>query len=212
MSGKRSAPTGICASGRDPLAVSRETASGSHQTITPTHGASVSIRHDTVELSFRALEDQRQEMTIAFPQRQLQHALHLDPYEVALGVAGIGFALEVIDAEKEAEPILAVFAETGPADGPAQHQRLALQPALLADLATKTCNHILAWLDLAAQPVVLAEMRIIAAAITVNQQHAPAVRREDVTQRGENGSIRHADNPPLAREMVRIQIHFLHNI
>src|SRR5579884_3783184 len=143
----------------------------SDQLITPAHRFAVAIRHDAMKLSRRVLKHQRQEMPIPFPQRQLQQAFDCDPLKAPLGVAGQRLTMPVVDPKNEAEPILAVLAEARPANGAAQHQRIAFDPGLLANLPANARHHILAGIELASQAVVLAEMRILGPAIAMNEQH-----------------------------------------
>jgi len=149
------------------------------------------IRHDAVELSLGVLEHQRQKMAITLPQRQLEQPLPVNPFEFALGVASIRFAVETIDAKNEAEPIFAVLAEARPAYRAAQQQGRAFQTAFFLDLAADASDDVFVAIEFAAQAVVLAVVRIIRPAVAVNEQDAPSIRRKDVTQGGEDGSERH---------------------
>src|SRR5207248_1046785 len=135
------------------------------QAVTPADRPAVAVWHDAVELPLRDLEDQRQEMAVAFPERQFQHVLHIHPVERSLGVLPQRLAAPAVDAEDETEPVLPLLAEAGPAHGAAQHQRLTLQAGLLANLAAQTSHHVLAGVELAAQAIVLAQVRVIRPAI-----------------------------------------------
>src|SRR5687767_6576984 len=94
------------------------------------------------------IEHQRQEMAVAVPQRQLEHAFHRLPLEHALGVVRMRLARVRVDDEDEAEPVLAALAEAWPADRAAQAQRGALDAGLLADLAAHAGDDILVALEL----------------------------------------------------------------
>src|SRR5207245_319472 len=72
-------------------------ASSSHQAESPTHGAAVAVGHDAVELARVGAEDERQEMAVAFPERQLENALDGHPDECALGVVGARLAVPGVD-------------------------------------------------------------------------------------------------------------------
>src|SRR5262249_34967172 len=112
--------------------------------------------------------------------RQRLNALDVNPLQRTLVVLGQRFAGEVIDAEDEAEPVLALLAESGPGNRAAEPKRFAFDPRLLANLAAKARDHILPCLDLAAEAVVLPEMRVAGPFVAVYEQHAAAVGREDV--------------------------------
>src|SRR5262245_31271835 len=117
----------------------------------PTDGAAVAVGHDTVELAIRPLEDQRQEIAVTFPERQIEQPLDIDPFQCSFGVVGPRRAVPAVDAEDEAEPIFAVLAETGPTDGAAEDQLIALQPSFLANFSPQSGDHILAAVELATQ-------------------------------------------------------------
>src|SRR5262249_21778629 len=139
----------------------------------------------------RGLEHQRDEEAVALPQGQLKDAPDLDPFQRALGVVGPRCAADAVDAKYKAEPVLTALAEAGPADRAAQHEFIALQARLLTHLAAQTRDDILAGVQLAAQTVVLAEVRILRTTVAMDEQHAPAIRRQDVTERGENRRVGH---------------------
>src|SRR5439155_3492930 len=100
-------------------------------------------------------------------------------------------AVPAIDAEDEAEPIFAMLAEAGPANGAAQGELVAFEAGLLANLAAHAGDDVLVRVQLAAEAVVLAEVRIVGASVAVDEQHASTVRREDVTERCQGRSKRH---------------------
>src|SRR5262245_31137004 len=125
--------------------------------VAPTEWFPIPIGHDAVELPVGGLEHQRQEKPIPLPQRQLQQTVYRHPFEGALRVVRTRLAGPTVEHEDEAEPVLPVFAEAGPADGAAQAELDALQASLLADLAAEAGHHVLARVELAAQAVVLAE-------------------------------------------------------
>src|SRR5438132_5335354 len=101
------------------------------------------------------------------------------------------FPAPAVNAEDESKPVFTLFAETGPADGPAQQNLVALQPCLLFDLTAHASHDVLLAIQLAAQAVELSEVRIIRPAVAMDQQDLPLVRREAVTQRGQDRGIRH---------------------
>src|SRR5215471_18398668 len=103
------------------------------------------------------VENQRQEVAVALPQRQIEDALDVDPLERSFQVARECLAAEGGDQEDEAEPVLAVLAESGPADRAAQGQINAVDAGFLVDLATHAGDDVLTRIDLAAEAVVLAE-------------------------------------------------------
>src|SRR5262245_51901921 len=114
-------------------------------------------------------------MAVAFPERQLEHALDANPLEDALGIVRARRAVPAVDAENEAEPVLAVLAEAWPADRAAELELIALQPRFLADLAAHAGDHVLGRIELAAQAVVFAKVRVSRPAVTMNQQHLSAI-------------------------------------
>src|SRR5262245_36360224 len=99
-------------------------------------------------------------MAVPLPERQLEQSIHVHPDQRALGILAAELAVPAIDAEDEAEPGLAVLAKTGPANGAAQQDLVAFDARLFADLPAKAGHDVLVRLQLAAQPVVLAEMWI----------------------------------------------------
>src|SRR5262245_35784128 len=110
-------------------------------------------------------------------------------------------AAPAVDAEKEAEPILAVFAESGPANGAAQLQFLALDARFFVNLAAHARDHVLAGIELAAEAVVFPQMRIVGPAIAMDEQDAAAIGGHDVTERGEDWSVRHGGS---MHELARV--------
>ena len=70
-----------------------------------------------MELARVVAKNQRQEVAVSFPQRQIQYLLDGHPGERSFRIFAKGRAAEVVDAEDEAEPILPLFAKTGPANG-----------------------------------------------------------------------------------------------
>src|SRR5207249_1710189 len=107
----------------------------------------------------------RHEVTVPLPERQLQDFIPLDPRQRSLAILRQGRAGPGVDHEDEAEPILAVLAEARPADGAAQPQRLALDAGLFANLAPHAGDDVLARLQLAAEPIVFAEVRVVGAGV-----------------------------------------------
>jgi hypothetical protein len=79
----------------------------------PRQHASVAIRHHAVERARIVVEHQRQELAVAFPHRQVVQALARHPLQRAFGIAFERGAGEAADEEDEAEPVLALLAETG---------------------------------------------------------------------------------------------------
>jgi transposase len=69
-----------------------------------------------------------------------------------------------------------------------------LQAALLADLAAQAGDDVLVRFELAAEAVVLAEVGVAGPLVAVDQQHALAVRRQEVAQRGEDRRVRHEES------------------
>ena len=63
---------------------------------------------------------------------------------------------------------------------------LGLDPGLFADLAPHPRRHVLAGVQLAAEPVVLAEVQVVRPRVAVDQQDGLAVRRHDVAQGCQN--------------------------
>ena len=53
----------------------------SNQVIVPAHRPAVAIRHDAVKLAAVVVEDERQEMAVAFPERQVENPLDVDPFQ-----------------------------------------------------------------------------------------------------------------------------------
>src|SRR5438445_542667 len=108
-------------------------------------------------------------MAVAFPERQVQDSLHVHPVERPLGILATRLAAPAVDAEDEAEPVLALLAEARPADRAPQHEGVTFQPGLLANLAAQAGDHVLAGIELAAQAVVLAQVWVVRPAVAVDQ-------------------------------------------
>src|SRR5688572_25325316 len=102
-----------------------------------------------MELPVRVLEDERQKVAVPFPHGQIEDLRELNPFERPLGVLDLRRAVRAVDAEDEAEPILAALAEAGPADRAAQTQGGALHPRLLPALTPHAGQLVLARLELA---------------------------------------------------------------
>src|SRR5207342_2122086 len=150
----------------------------------PRQHASVAIRHHAVERARIVVEHQRQELAVAFPHRQVVQAVAWYPLQRAFGIAFERGAGEAGDEEDEAEPVLALLAETGPADRAAQRQVDAVDAGFLVDLSAHAGEHILVRLDLAAQAVVLAELVVVGARVAMDHQHFASIRGQHVTERG----------------------------
>src|SRR5437899_831255 len=116
------------------------------------------------------IEHQRQEEAVAFPQRQFEYAIHIEPLKRSFRVSFKRRACVGCDSEDEAEPVLAAFPEAGPIYGPAYFQRRALDASLLADLSLHPRDHLFEWIELAAEAVVLAEVQIIRPGVAVDEQ------------------------------------------
>jgi hypothetical protein len=85
-------------------------------------------------------------------------------------------AVPAIDQEYEPEPVFSVLAESGPTYGPAQAHRIAFQACFLADFPPQPANHVFIAVKLAAQAIVLAEVKVFRAAIAMDQQDLPTIR------------------------------------
>src|SRR6476659_2847173 len=102
-------------------------------TVRPAQHAPLAIGHHPVKRARVGIEDERQEMAIAFPQRQRGDVFDGDPLERASGVALERCAAEARDDEQKAEPVLAALAESGPTDRAAQMEIEALDTRFLTD-------------------------------------------------------------------------------
>src|SRR5437660_1347608 len=108
---------------------------GVEKGVAPTYRPAIPIGHDAVKGAVARVEHQRQEVTIALPERQIEHALDFDPFERAFGIVRQRCAVPAIDAEDEAEPVFAVFPEAGPTDGAAQAELVAVEAGFFTNLA-----------------------------------------------------------------------------
>lgn len=79
------------------------------------------------------VEDQRQEVAVAFPEREFRDPVDVDPFQRAFRIVGVRRAAPASDEEHEAEPVLAGLAEAGPADGAAQPEFVAVSAASIFD-------------------------------------------------------------------------------
>ena len=100
------------------------------------------------------VEHQRQEMPVAVPQRESHDIGHRHPFQRAFRIAGVRGSGIFGDDEEKAQPVFAVLAEAGPADGSAQAQRIAFDARLFVYLATHAGDDVFVAFDLAAQAVV----------------------------------------------------------
>src|SRR5690606_3060373 len=82
--------------------------------------AAVAVRHDAMERARIGVEQQRQKVAVAIPQRQVHQPVHLYPFQRAFRIGLQRGAGPAVDHEHEAQPVLAVLAEARPADGAAQ--------------------------------------------------------------------------------------------
>src|SRR5438876_11490687 len=117
----------------------------------PRYRPPVAIRHHAVELPGVIAKDERQEMLVAVPEGQIEHAVNLHPFERSFDIPGVRFTPKPVDDEDEAEPVFAVGPEAGPIDRTSEPQRFALDPCLFADLATHAGDHVLAGVHFAAE-------------------------------------------------------------
>jgi hypothetical protein len=81
------------------------------------------------------VEHQRQEVAVALPEIQLLQLADLHPFERAFRIVTQRLAAETGDDEQEPEPVLAVFAKSGPTDRAPQAQIEAFDARLFPDLA-----------------------------------------------------------------------------
>src|SRR4249919_4056150 len=100
-------------------------------------------------------------MPIAVPQRQIENARDRNPLQRAFGVVRMRRAGEPRDQKDEAEPILALLAETRPADGASQLHIDAVDAGFLVNFPAHTSDDVFVALHLSAQSVVLAQMLIV---------------------------------------------------
>src|SRR5690606_35619927 len=135
--------------------------------IRPRHETAVAVRHHAMERAWITVEQQRQEVAVAFPERQLADPVDVHPRQLSLDVAAERIAAMARDQEQEAEPVLALLAEPRPTDRAAELHSIALDPGLLADLAPHPRCHVLVGLELATEPVVLAQVLVVGAGIAV---------------------------------------------
>src|SRR5512146_1389166 len=159
--------------------------------VRPAHHAPVAIRHDAVKRPRLGVEHEWQEVTVAFPERQLVDPVEFNPFERALGIALVRLACQARDDEHEAEPVLAVLAESRPADRAAQVQLEALDAGFLVNLAAHPSDDVLVGFELAAEAVVLAEVLVARACVAMDHQHAATIGRQHVAERGENRGVGH---------------------
>src|SRR5262249_33239290 len=110
---------------------------------TPADGPAIAVGHEAVELPRIVVEDERQEIAVAFPQGEIKKSIQLHPFQRAFRVFRPWRAVPAIDAEDEAEPVFAVLAETRPINRAAQNQFLAFKSGFLADFAANARDYIL---------------------------------------------------------------------
>src|SRR5262245_28355010 len=168
--------------------------------VAPAHGLAVAIRHHPVELLTGPVKHQRHEIAVALPERQVEQTIHVHPLQRPLRVFAPRIAMPAIDAEHKTEPVLAMLAEAGPVDRAAENDVIAFQAGLFANFPPHAGNHVLARIELAAEPVVLAVVRIVAPAVTVNEQHLAPVGGQEICQRGQNRRVGHVQ---LAERLAR---------
>lgn len=137
------------------------------------------------------IEQQRQEVAVAFPQRQRRKLVDADPLQGAFGIVGERRAVPGVDEEDETEPGFAVLAEARPANGAAQAEAIAFQSCLFADFPFHGGDDVLACFHLAAEAVVFAEVMVLWPTIAMDEEDAVALRAEDVAEGGEDGGEGH---------------------
>lgn len=98
----------------------RETSLTIEEGTLPVKRLAVAVGHDAVKLPHVGVKHQRQEMPIAFPQRQIQHAADFDPFQRAFRVFPERLPAPAHDQEKETKPIFALLAEARPVNGATQ--------------------------------------------------------------------------------------------
>jgi hypothetical protein len=153
------------------------------------------------------IEEEGEEVAIPFPERELFEPLPVDPRQGALGVLGTRLAAPAVDAEEEAKPVLAVLAKARPVDRTPEYQFFTFQAALLPYLPTHAGDHILAWLEFAAEAVVLAEVGIPFTPVAMDHENLLSVRGHHVAKGGEDGSVRHG-----SAKMTSVEVDFLTGI
>jgi predicted MPP superfamily phosphohydrolase len=153
------------------------------------------IGHVAMEGAGVAIEDERQEQTVAFPHGQVRQARHLHPGQRALLAVLPRCAGEAVNEEDKTQPVLAGGPEAGPVDGAAELHADDLDAGLFADFTDHAGGHVLGGFHATAQSVVLAELLVAATADAVRQQHAGTVRRENIAEGTEDGAVVHGSQP-----------------
>src|SRR5437879_4593257 len=100
--------------------------------------------------------------------------------------------MPAVHAKDEAEPVFAVFAKAGPAYRSSQAKGVAFEACLFSNLAADARSDIFLRIELSAQAIVLAEVRVIGPAVAMDQEDLAPVRGQDICQGGQDRCKRHA--------------------
>ena len=137
-------------------------------------------------------------MAVARPHRQSrvvglaggEQAGERRPLERTLVVRHRQIALVGVDHEHERQPLLTLRAEVRPGDRAPEAARAHGGAGLLEQLAPQTLDDRLVGIDLAAEPVHLAEVVVVGPRIAPDQQHAVGLVVPHVHERADDGGER----------------------
>ena len=130
------------------------------------------------------VKNQRQEVAVALPHRQVTEFSEGNPTQRAVVVALRGLADEVVDEKDQPEPVAAVRTKSRPGDAAAQPQGGRIDSGLLAEFSPQAGDGVLTGFQLAAKAVPFAAV-VVAGALAVHQQH-PIVA-DDVSEGADDG-------------------------
>ena len=137
------------------------------------------------------VENQRQKIAISFPHRQEMQIINGVPGERPFFIFGKGYAVEAVDPEDKAQPILPLRTKAGPVDGSAEQNFLAVDSGLFLDFPGEAGENILVGPHFAAKPVVLAQMGISRSGIAMDKKGLGLVWRENVAKGADDGGVGH---------------------
>ena len=130
------------------------------------------------------VKNQRQEVAVTLPHRQVTEFSEGNPTQRAVVVALRGLADEVVDEKDQPEPVAAVRTKSRPGDAAAQPQGGRIDSGLLAEFSPQAGDGVLTGFQLAAKAVPFAAV-VVAGALAVHQQH-PIVA-DDVSEGADDG-------------------------
>ena len=159
----------------------------------------VFVRKMAMEDAGVGVENQRQKIAVSLPHRQEMQLCNGVPGEHPFFILREGCAVEAVDPEDKAQPVLPLRAEAGPVDGAAQQDLLAVDPCFFLDFPGEAGKNILVWPHFAAKPVVLTQVGVARTGIAMDKKGLGPVWRDNVAKGADDGGVGHDVRPVVGK-------------